>query len=116
MAELHHPYSMGETAENVARQKNISREEQDEFALGSQQKYFKALKEGKWKDEIIGVEILGGKDEKIFFEKDEHPRETSMEKLAGLKPAFSKDGSVTAGLSSGINDGAAGCSLQVNPQ
>ncbi len=107
MAELHHPYSMGETAENVARQKNISREEQDEFALGSQQKYFKALKEGKWKDEIIGVEILGGKDEKIFFEKDEHPRETSMEKLAGLKPAFSKDGSVTAGNSSGINDGAA---------
>ena len=60
-----------------------------------------------WKDEIVGVEIFGGKDEKIYFETDEHPRQTSLEKLATLKPAFAKDGTVTAGNSSGINDGAA---------
>jgi len=107
LTEKYYPYSMGETAENVAKRWNISREEQDRFAFGSQQKYFEALNQGKWKEEIAGVEILGGKNEKIFFEKDEHPRETSMEKLAALKPAFAKDGSVTAGNSSGINDGAA---------
>src|SRR3984893_16278907 len=107
LTEMHHPYSMGETAENVARQWKISREAQDEFALRSQEKYFEALKEGKWKDEIVGVEILGGKEEKIFFESDEHPRQSTMEKLAALKPAFAKEGSVTAGNSSGINDGAA---------
>ena len=65
------------------------------------------MKAGKWKDEIAGVEIFGGKDEKIFFSADEHPRKTSLEKLASLKPAFAKDGTVTAGNSSGINDGAA---------
>ena len=98
---------MGETAENVAKQWKISREEQDRFALQSQEKYFKALQEGNWTDEIVGIEIFGGKEEKIFFEKDEHPRQTSMEKLAALKPAFAKDGTVTAGNSSGINDGSA---------
>jgi 3-oxoadipyl-CoA thiolase len=107
LTDLYYPYSMGETAENVAKQWNISRNEQDQFALSSQEKYFKAEQAGKWKDEIVGVEILGGKSEKIFFEKDEHPRQTSMEKLAALKPAFAKDGTVTAGNSSGINDGAA---------
>jgi len=107
LTDRYYPFSMGETAENVAKQWKISREVQDEFALHSQEKYFGALKEGKWKEEIVGVEILGGKEEKIFFEKDEHQRQTSMEKLAALKPAFAKEGTVTAGNSSGINDGAA---------
>ena len=106
LSALHHPYTMGETAENVAKQWNISREEQDAFALASQQKYFAARAGGRWKDEIIAVEVLKGK-EKIIVDTDEHPRETSLEKLAGLKPAFIKDGTVTAGNSSGINDGAA---------
>lgn len=107
LAEMHHPYSMGETAENVARQWSISRHEQDEFALASQEKYFAALAAGKWKDEIAPVVILGAKEEQLLFEQDEHPRQTSIEKLATLKPAFAKDGTVTAGNSSGINDGAA---------
>lgn len=107
LTDMHHPYSMGETAENVARQWNIGRQEQDEFALNSQEKYFTALEKGIWKEEISGVEILGGKNEKIYCENDEPPRKTSMEKLAALRPAFIKDGSVTAGNSSGINDGAA---------
>lgn len=107
LADQYHPYSMGETAENVARQWKVSREEQDEVGLASQEKYFAALAAGKWADEIIPVEILGGKQEKIFFEKDEPPRQTSMEKLAALRPAFIKDGTVTAGNAAGINDGAA---------
>jgi 3-oxoadipyl-CoA thiolase len=102
----YYPYSMGETAENVAKRYNLSREAQDIFALDSQNKYFAAQQAGKWKDEIVGVEILGGKNEKIFFSDDEHPRKTSLEKLAVLKPAFAKDGTVTAGNSSGINDGS----------
>jgi 3-oxoadipyl-CoA thiolase len=106
LAEKYYPYSMGETAENVARQWNISRHAQDEFALESQQKYSAAVKAGKFVDEIIPVQVQVGKD--VFdFDKDEHPRATSMEKLAQLKPAFLKDGTVTAGNSSGINDGAA---------
>jgi len=107
LAAMHHPYSMGETAENVAKQFNVSRKEQDEFSLESQQRYFAALEAGKWKNEISPVEVLGGKNEKIYFDKDEHPRQTSMEKLAALRPAFIKDGTVTAGNSAGINDGAA---------
>lgn len=107
LTDQYYPYSMGETAENVARQWKIGRREQDEFALASQQKYFAALEAGKWAEEIAPVEILGGKEEKIFFEKDEHPRQTSPEKLAALRPAFSKEGTVTAGNSAGINDGAA---------
>ena len=102
LADVHYPYSMGETAENVAKQWNISREAQDEFALASQEKYFAALQEGKWKDEIVAVPIA----EKLV-DVDEHPRKTSLEKLASLKPVFVKDGTVTAGNSSGINDGAA---------
>jgi len=107
LAAMYHPYSMGETAENVAKQWKISRQEQDGFSLNTQEKYFTALETGKWQEEITGVEIFGGKEEKIFFDKDEHPRKTSMEKLSALKPAFEKDGTVTAGNSSGINDGAA---------
>jgi len=107
LAAMHHPYSMGETAENVARRWNISRIEQDEFALTSQQRYFAALKAGKWNDEIAPVQVKNEKGETILFDKDEHPRSTSLEKLASLKPAFAKDGTVTAGNSSGINDGAA---------
>lgn len=106
LAEMYYPFSMGETAENVAKQWNISREAQDMFALQSQQKYAAALATGKWNDEIIPVEITDNKQPTIFAQ-DEHPRETTLEKLAGLRPAFAKDGSVTAGNSSGINDGAA---------
>lgn len=106
LAALYHPYSMGETAENVARQWDISRQEQDTFALSSQQKYFQALSAGKWKDEIAPVIILGAKQEQILFETDEQPRQSTLEKLAALRPAFQTDGTVTAGNSSGINDGA----------
>jgi 3-oxoadipyl-CoA thiolase len=107
LTDKYYPYSMGETAENVARQWKISREAQDAFALQSQEKYFAALGKGRFKEEISGVEIFGGKEEKIFLEKDEPPRITSLEKLSTLRPAFIKDGTVTAGNSSGINDGAA---------
>jgi len=106
LSETYFPYSMGETAENVAKQWNISRHAQDEFAMESQQKYANAQHDGKFKDEIIPVQVQVGK-ESFEFEQDEHPRYTSLEKLAQLKPAFIKDGTVTAGNSSGINDGAA---------
>jgi len=106
LSELYYPYSMGETAENVARQWNISRNAQDEFAMESQQKYARALDLNKWVDEIIPLQVQVGKD--VFdFDKDEHPRLSSLEKLSQLKPAFAKDGTITAGNSSGINDGAA---------
>jgi 3-oxoadipyl-CoA thiolase len=108
LSALHHPYSMGETAENVAKQWNISRQEQDTFAAASQQKYFDALSQGKWKDEIVAVPLTDAKQQQTkLFEADEHPRQTSIEKLASLKPAFIKDGTVTAGNAAGINDGAA---------
>ncbi|MBV9963824.1 MAG: acetyl-CoA C-acyltransferase [Parafilimonas sp.] len=106
LAGMYYPFSMGETAENVAERFNITREQQDEFALSSQQKYFEALKQNKWEDEIVAVEMI--RERLItWFSEDEHPRETSIEKLSALKPAFKKDGTVTAGNSSGINDGAA---------
>ena len=105
LSELYYPYGMGETAENVAKKWNITREAQDEFAANSQEKYFKALAENKWKDEIVSVDIIENKCS-IEFTEDEHPRITSIEKLATLKPTFLKDGTVTAGNSSGINDGA----------
>ena len=106
LAAMYYPYTMGETAENVAKQWNISREEQDAFALSSQEKYFSAKEAGKFNNEIAAVEISNNG---LFswITSDEHPRKTSMEKLAALKPAFIKDGTVTAGNSSGINDGAA---------
>lgn len=106
LAALYHPFTMGETAENVARQWKISREAQDAFALSSQEKYFSAQNAGKWESELLPVSINNGK-QTLVVDKDEHPRETSLEKLAALKPAFLKDGTVTAGNSSGINDGAA---------
>ena len=106
LSEMYYPYSMGETGENVAKKWGISRHAQDEFAFESQQKYFEAMDAGKWKDEIVALEI-GTKEGKRIVDRDEHPRKTSMEKLASLKPAFIKDGTVTAGNSSGINDGAA---------
>lgn len=99
-------FTMGETAENVAREWKISREEQDAFALSSQEKYQKAHEQNKFKDELIAVEVSKGK-ESFLFDKDEHPRLSSLADLAKLKPAFIKDGTVTAGNSSGINDGAA---------
>lgn len=106
LASLYHPYSMGETAENVAKQWKISREEQDAFALQSQEKYFAAKESKKWDDEIASVELYNN-GLISWMIHDEHPRQTSLEKLANLKPAFVKDGTVTAGNSSGINDGAA---------
>ena len=106
LADKYHPYSMGETAENVAKQWNVSREEQDAFAFSSQEKYFAALGAGKWHDEVVPVEITENK-QSFLFSVEEHPRQTSLEKLAVLKPAFIKEGSVTAGNSAGINDGAA---------
>jgi len=106
LTDQYHPYSMGETAENVAQRWKISRVAQDEFALESQSKYFAALAAEKWNDEIVAVELV--QDQLVtWFTRDEHPRETSLEKLARLKPAFLKDGTVTAGNSSGLNDGAA---------
>lgn len=106
LTDHYYPYSMGETAENVAQRWKISRMAQDEFALESQTKYFAALSSEKWNDEIVAVELQ--QDQLVtWVTKDEHPRETSMEKLSRLKPAFLKDGTVTAGNSAGINDGAA---------
>jgi 3-oxoadipyl-CoA thiolase len=104
LTDKYYPYSMGETAENVATQWKISREEQDEFAFHSHGKYFAAKHGGKFREEIVPVEINNGKEP---FAEDEHPRKTTIEKLASLKPAFSKNGTVTAGNSSGLNDGAA---------
>lgn len=106
LAKLYYPYSMGETAENVAQKWSISRQQQDEFGLASQIKYFKAKHENKFAEEIVSVATTSGK-ETIEFRQDENPRETSLEKLALLKPAFKENGTVTAGNSSGINDGAA---------
>jgi 3-oxoadipyl-CoA thiolase len=105
--DSYHPYTMGETAENVARDWNLSRAEQDEFAFGSQRKYQAAYEAGKFADEIVPYTVDLGKGKTMLFEKDEHPRLSTLEKLAELKPAFIKDGTVTAGNSSGINDGAA---------
>jgi len=106
LAAMYYPYTMGETAENVAKQWNISREEQDIFAFQSQEKYFAAKEADKFNNEIAAVEI-NSKGLINWITVDEHPRKTSLEKLAALKPAFINDGSVTAGNSSGINDGAA---------
>ena len=107
LTDKYYPYSMGETAENVAKQWKISRNAQDEFALQSQLKYFAALAAGKWKDEIVPVEITPNKTDQILFDKDEHPRNTTLDKLSQLRPAFIKDGTVTAGNSSQTSDGAA---------
>ncbi len=97
---------MGVTAENVAEEHGISREDQDAFALTSQSRAARAMAEDRFQREIVPVEVKVKRDT-VAFAKDEHPKETSAEKLAGLRPAFRKDGSVTAGNASGINDGAA---------
>jgi len=108
LAKMYHPFSMGETAENVAEKWKITREAQDQFGLDSQQKYFKAERAGRFNEERVAVKVNKGK-ESIDFNADENPRETSIEKLGSLKAAFKENGTVTAGNSSGINDGAATC-------
>ncbi|HOI84594.1 MAG TPA: acetyl-CoA C-acetyltransferase [Acholeplasmataceae bacterium] len=98
---------MGITAENIADKHHITREEQDAFAYQSQVKAIRSVDEGRFDDEVVGIEVKVGK-EVVMFNKDEYPnRKTSLEKLATLRPAFKKDGTVTAGNASGINDGAA---------
>lgn len=106
LAAMHYPFTMGETAENVADKWKLTREEQDLFAYNSQIKWDSANKTGKFKDEITPYEIKGKKDTITVFDTDEHPRISSVDVLATLKPVFKKGGSVTAGNSSGINDGA----------
>ena len=110
------PLSMGETAENVAERYKISRREQDEFALASQQKTGAAQRSGAFDEEIVGVAVSNGKAKKgappVIVSVDEHPRpDVTIEQLSALKPAFREGGTVTAGNSSGINDGAAGIVL-----
>lgn len=107
LSALYHPFSMGETAENVAEQWKVSREEQDQFAFNSQSKYLAAFEAGKFKDEILPLTVDLGKGKTNIVSEDEHPRLTPLEKLASLKPAFTKTGSVTAANASGVNDGAA---------
>jgi 3-oxoadipyl-CoA thiolase len=107
LAEMHRPYSMGETGENVAEQCGVSREEQDEFALRSHQRAVAAIDEGRFAGQIVPVIVLQPRGEPVVVDRDEHPRrDTSLEALGKLKPAFREGGSVTAGNSSGINDGA----------
>jgi acetyl-CoA C-acetyltransferase len=101
-------YHMGNTAENVSERFKVSREEQDELALASQQKAEAAIKAGRFKDEIVPVPIPQRKGDPVLFDTDEHPRfGTTLEALKKLPPAFKQGGSVTAGNASGINDGAA---------
>lgn len=115
LAERYYPYSMGETAENVAEKYKIGREEQDLFAHASQLKYHRALEAEKFKSEIVPILVPQKKSEPIVLEVDEHPRLSSPEQLAKLAPAFKKNGTVTAGNASGINDGAA-CALIVGEE
>ncbi len=110
LAAMYHPYSMGETAENVARTYGISRADQDAFAVASQQKWAAAKTACRFEAEIVAVEVPQKKGDPLVVDTDEHPRpDTTLQKLAGLKPVFASDdkGTVTAGNSSGINDGAA---------
>jgi len=106
--EIFNEYHMGITAENIAEQFNITRQKQDELAFASQQKAQKAIESGRFKDEIVPVEIPQRKGDPIIFDTDEHPRAgTTLEMLSKLKPAFKENGTVTAGNASGINDSAA---------
>jgi len=108
LSAMHHPYGMGETAENVAEKYTVSREDQDRYALRSHQRAIAAQCEGRLAEEILPVSVPQKKGEPLVVALDEQPRaDTSLEKLAALKPAFRKGGSVTAGNSSGINDGSA---------
>jgi 3-oxoadipyl-CoA thiolase len=108
LAAKHHPYSMGETAENVAERWGISRERQDAFALESQRRTAAAVEAGRFDDQLVPITIPQRKGDPVVVARDEHPRaDTSLEALGKLRPAFAKEGgSVTAGNSSGINDGA----------
>jgi acetyl-CoA C-acetyltransferase len=107
--DAYNQYHMGVTAENVAKQYNISRQAQDALALGSQMKAAAAQEAGRFKDEIVGVSIPQRKGDPVVFDSDEFiNKKTSADALAGLRPAFDKTGSVTAGNASGLNDGAAG--------
>jgi len=108
LAERHYPYSMGETAENVAERWGVSRERQDAFALESQQRAVAAIEAGRFDAQIVPVEVAQRRGDPIIVARDEHPRaDTSLDALAKLRPAFRPEGgSVTAGNSSGINDGA----------
>ena len=108
LAAMHHPYSMGETAEHVAQRWGISRERQDDFALESQRRTAAAVEAGRFDDQLVPITIPQKKGDPVVVSRDEHPRaDTTAEALARLRPAFAKDdGSVTAGNSSGINDGA----------
>ena len=111
LLDAFHNYHMGVTAENVAEKFQITREEQDKFALKSQEKALKAQKQNRFKEEIVNFKIKSKKNE-IDFKEDEHPREgISLDTLKKLKPVFKKDGTVTAGNASGINDGAAAVTL-----
>jgi acetyl-CoA C-acetyltransferase len=106
--DVYNQYHMGVTAENVAKKYGVTREEQDAFAAASQQKAEAAQKAGRFKDEIIALEIAQRKGPAVVFDADEYPKPgTTAEKLAQLRPAFDKAGTVTAGNASGINDGAA---------
>ena len=107
LAKMHHPYGMGETAENVAERWNVSREDQDAFAHRSQVNYQAAHEAGRFAEELVPVSIPQRKGDPILFDKDEHPRLSGLDKLASLKPVFREGGTVTAGNASGINDGAA---------
>jgi len=108
LLDIFNRYHMGITAENVAEKFGVSRQEQDALAFRSQQNAGRAIKEGRFKEEIVPVMIPQKKGDPVAFQVDEHPRpNTTMEALAGLRPAFKKDGTVTAGNASGINDGAA---------
>ena len=108
LAALHYPYSMGETAENVAERWEVPRALQDAFALRSQQRAVAAIEEGRFADQIVPVVVPArGRSPEVVVDRDEHPRaDSSIESLGRLRPAFRDDGSVTAGNSSGINDGA----------
>jgi len=108
LAAAYYPYSMGETAENVAERWSVTRQRQDEFALLSHQRAIAAIEGGVFEDQIVPVEVAQRKGDPVVVTRDEHPRaDTSMEALGRLRPAFREGGSVTAGNSSGINDGAA---------
>jgi acetyl-CoA acetyltransferase family protein len=107
LASLHHPYSMGETGENVAERYAVTREDQDAFALRSQQLAAAAMTEGRFDAQLVPVSVPGPKGSVTVVDRDEHPRaDTTAEALAKLRPAFADGGTVTAGNSSGINDGA----------
>ncbi len=107
LAERHYPYSMGETAENVAERWEVGRDLQDAFALRSQQRAVAAIDEGRFAEQIVPISVPQRKGEPVVVDRDEHPRaDSSLESLGRLKPAFRDGGTVTAGNASGINDGA----------